>query len=88
MALILNTVKSKDGYVATEKLYITKDRTRLVAKTDPDVGFLYAGKGDVISQDEAERLGLVPGIPEVKESRPSETKEAKPKKKAPRSLGD
>lgn len=68
--------KPEAGFIAEEKLYVSSDGARLVEKTDPDVGSLYAGVGDRIPMPDAIRFGLVK--PEVKESKPAENKEAKP----------
>jgi len=65
-----------DFVTATEKLYLSRDGSRLVAKTDPDVGSLYAIVGQLIPEAEARRLGLV--TPEGKEPQPTEKKESQP----------
>jgi len=70
------STKTPAGYAVMEKLYLSKDGARLVAKTDPDVGSLYAHVGMVIPLSDADRLGLIHH--ERKESKPAETKEARP----------
>lgn len=44
--------------IAREHVYVTKDRSRVVEETDPDVGMLLYAAGDDIPEAEAKRLGL------------------------------
>lgn len=45
-------------YVATERLYLTADRDRVVREGDPEAAFLLAGVGGELSAETAERYGL------------------------------
>ena len=47
--------------LAKHRLFITADKTRLVAEGDPDGAILYAAPGDTIPQSAVERFGLVDG---------------------------
>ena len=80
MAFIIKKPGDKDGFRVVGKVYVTRDGSRVVDKTNPSVGSLFASPGDVIDMEDAVRLGL------VKESKPAETKESKPEgtKEAPK----
>lgn len=43
---------------ATERLYLTVDRTRVVAEGDPDAAFLWKTPGKDISAAEAKQYGI------------------------------
>lgn len=47
--------------IAAERLYLTADKSKLVAEGDKAAAFLYAGKGDTIPESACERFGLVDG---------------------------
>lgn len=49
---------STDNYTATERLFLTADRERVVTADDPDAAFLLANEGTEIPAAEVERLGL------------------------------
>lgn len=44
--------------IATERLWLTADRDRVVGESDPAAVFLFAAEGDEIAADDAERYGL------------------------------
>lgn len=47
-----------DNYVATERVFLTADKERVVAADDPEAAFLLANEGSEIPAAEVERLGL------------------------------
>lgn len=49
---------STDNYTATERLFLTADRERVVSADDPEAAFLLANEGTEIPAEEVERLGL------------------------------
>lgn len=49
---------SKDIYKATERLWLTADKERVVPDGNADAAFLLANEGSEIPADEVERLGL------------------------------
>jgi uncharacterized 2Fe-2S/4Fe-4S cluster protein (DUF4445 family) len=70
MALKFEQSKSVQDYVELgEPMWLTQDRTRLVAKDDPEAFYAYGAAGKRISPEEAKSLGL---IKESKESKKSE----------------
>lgn len=46
---------------ATERLYLTADKSRVVAEGDPAGASLWAAPGDEIPDDDAARFGVVDG---------------------------
>ncbi len=46
---------------ARERLYLTADKSRVVAYGDPKAAFLYAAEGDEIPDSAVEKFGLVDG---------------------------
>ncbi len=52
---------------ATETLWLTVDRDRLVEDGDPEAAFLFTTPGQRISLDDAREYGLVKGKPEKAE---------------------
>jgi hypothetical protein len=46
------------AYIAQQRLYHTQDRQKIVEEGDPNARFLLIGQGAIISDDEAQRLGL------------------------------
>ncbi len=52
---------------ATETLWLTVDRDRLVVDGDPEAAFLFTTPGKRISLDDARQYGLLKGKPEKAE---------------------
>lgn len=44
--------------VADRRLYLTRDKTRIVEEGDPEAGFLFVAPGHVISDADAKEFGL------------------------------
>ncbi len=72
-------------FVPSRKLWLTLDRTRVVADGDPLAHFLFCVPGRPIPMEEAKRYGLWPPKEErptlgaeVKEAAPEATKELRP----------
>lgn len=64
--------------VAKERLYLTKDKGRLVGEGDKRAAFLYAAVGDEVPDDAAKRFGLADGRLKGGKERPAdEDKERK-----------
>lgn len=62
MPIEFKEIKSESaGFIATEKLWLTKDG-KIVRDGDPRAAMLLAPKGGVIPQKLATRLGLAKGI--------------------------
>lgn len=61
---------------ASQRLFLTTD-DRIVPEDDPDAAFLFAGEGDEIAADDAERFDLSPRSPFVK-GEPAEKQAPKP----------
>ena len=79
MALSLNQQEPSDDYIATARLWLTEDRSRVVPEGDPAARFLYAIPGRAVPRAEALKYGLIPvAEPEVKERVPEETKQIVP----------
>jgi hypothetical protein len=75
----------ENGTVIIDRhLYLTEDRSRVVEENDPASRFLWAAPGDVVSRDEAERLGAIQAEPEPIEDAEESQSEAEPKQRAPR----
>lgn len=49
---------SQDNYTATERVWLTADKERVVPDGSAEAAFLLANEGDEIPADEVERLGL------------------------------
>lgn len=49
---------SKDNYTATERLWLTADRERVVPDGSSEAAFLLANEGTEVPAEEVERLGL------------------------------
>lgn len=65
--------------VAKERLYLTKDKGRLVGEGDKRAAFLYAAVGDEVPEDAAKRFGLTDGRLKGGKERPTdEDKERRP----------
>jgi hypothetical protein len=47
-----------DSVKATERLYLTADRERVVKEGDPDAAFLFSTPGKEISAEDAKRFGI------------------------------
>lgn len=45
---------------ATNRLYLTKDRTRVVLRSSGEAAYLFAGIGDEVSADDVVRYNLGP----------------------------
>ena len=53
--------KEGGSYVATQRLYLTADRKKVVAAGNPKAAFLFAsGEGQVVTEADVKRLGLMP----------------------------
>lgn len=52
------------GITATERLYLTADRERVVAEGDPAAAFLFTTPGKEISAEDVARYGLAAPEPE------------------------
>ena len=74
----LRDQKKEKTVRADRRLWLTKDRQRVVEDGDPEAAFLLAAKGREIPEAEARRLGLLKG------SEPAEDKSLTPENKAPR----
>lgn len=74
MALEFVKLPSEDAghVVATARLCLTDDRSRLVPDTDPDARWLFCVPGSPISRADAERYGLL-AEPEVSPEPEAET---------------
>ena len=72
--------KKVDVFIATEKLWIAQDGSRLVPDGHPSARSLFCVKGREIPLAEARRWGLVQTelAPAVKQRLPQETKESRP----------
>lgn len=46
------------SHIATEKLWLTADRSRLVKDGDPEAAFLFCTPGKALSDEDAKRYGL------------------------------
>lgn len=64
---------------ATERLWLTADKGRLVAEGDPKAAFLYAAAGDEIPDEAAERFGLIDGALDGKRGKKAEDKSVAPR---------
>lgn len=53
--------------VIERRLYLTKDRKRVVEEGDPEGYWLWAAPGQAVERSEAERLGAIKTEPEVKQ---------------------
>lgn len=67
--------------IATERLYLTADASRLVAEGDPKAATLYCSPGDIIPQSAADRFKLIDGAlrKRTEKSVPASTPTAAPK---------
>lgn len=66
--------------IAAEKLFLTADRSEVVAEGDDRAAFLYCVPGDEIPADAAELLGLVDGaLPKGKAAKEKAAGATKPK---------
>ena len=93
MALNIEDAGPSDDYIATARLWLTADRSRVVPEGDPAAAFLFAIPGRAVSRAEALRYGLIEDAPApaVKERVPENTKEVVPEetkkpKKAPKAV--
>jgi len=46
-------------YVASQRLFLTRDRSRVVEESSPDAAFLLVPEGGLLSEAEARRYGLL-----------------------------
>lgn len=65
--------------VADRRLYLTRDKLRVVEEGDPEMGYLFVAPGHVISDTDANKFGLDVGYepksePEVKPADEVESK--------------
>lgn len=51
-------VTTEEKFTATERLWLTADRERVVRDGDPSAAFLFATPGKAISTEDVERYGL------------------------------
>jgi hypothetical protein len=65
---------------ATERLYLTVDRSRVVKEGDPDAAFLYRTPGKEISADDMKRYGLTES--KAEKNAESKAQNAPPENKA------
>jgi hypothetical protein len=75
-------------FIATERLALTADRSRVVPYEDVEAAFLFCFPGQQIPMSDAKKYGLVVETevteepsPEVKELLPAETKDLQPREK-------
>ena len=66
---------------ATQRLYLTWDRTRLVPEADPNGRVLFCKPGDEVPDSEARKYGLLPAEPEALRIEPVEEPGPKPPEK-------
>lgn len=62
MALSITRLREAEvtkPYTSDKRLYVTADRSRLVAEGDPAAAFLLVGAGGEIPEAEARRYGLL-----------------------------
>lgn len=69
-----NETQATDKVEVDRKLWLTKDRDRVVEDGDPEAAFLYATPGKRVPREEAERLGVVK--PQRKQAAKAEDKQA------------
>jgi len=93
MALVVTSLKDQAGrsqWVASQRLYLTADRSKVVEAGDPEGRFLLVSAGKSIPRDRAEELGLLAteaepraenSEPEVNELEPEQKEQEKPEDK-------
>lgn len=80
MALKINKISETSHSVELgETLWLTDDRSEVVADGDPRAAFLLGTAGKRVTVEEAERLGLVKKGAKAKEASPEADKSAVPK---------
>lgn len=76
MVMDSTEVTTAEKFTATERLWLTADRERVVKDGDPQAAFLFATPGKKISAEDVERFGLKARkrAPENKAMQPDEDK--------------
>lgn len=72
-----DSVKESDYVLATERLYVNADRSKIVAEGSDEAAFLLATPGKRIPRADAERLGLLGDVESKARSAPPSTKQVK-----------
>lgn len=73
--------------IARERMYLTKDKTRLVPQNHKLAGTLYAAKGDEIPDSAAQRFGVKDGLMKGSAAKEADVDNDDGKLTAPRKQG-